>query len=88
MFRLWGKIMEDNHLIKDIVIVDDSDDTRTHKVFHALTEICNKFDLSQPIWLDSTTAQFKKHAKARFSQDSFIEPITFDYLEIHIIEED
>ena len=30
----------------------------------------------------------KRHAKARFTQDNFIETIDFDYLEIQIIEED
>ena len=39
MFRLWGKIWKDNRMIKDTVICDDSKDTRTHKIFHALQEI-------------------------------------------------
>lgn len=88
MFRLWAKVFQNNHLLKDTVICDESSDTRTHKVFHALDEVCYQFDLSKPIWLDSTVQEFKRHAKARFYQDNFIEPIEFDYLEIHIIEED
>ena len=32
--------------------------------------------------------EFKRHAKTRFYQDNFIEEIEFDYLEIHVIEED
>ena len=40
MFRLWGKIWTDNHLIKDTVIEIENDDTRTHKIFAALEEIC------------------------------------------------
>ena len=71
MFRLWGKEIKDNHMLRDTVICDDTDDTRTHN----------------PIWLDSTVKHFKKHGKARFYQDNFIEQIDFDYLEIHIIEE-
>ena len=30
----------------------------------------------------------RRHAKARFYQDSFIEQIDFDFLEIQVIEED
>ncbi len=82
MFRLWAKIFKDNHLLQD------SRDTRTHKVFDAIDQICYEFDLGKPIWLDSTIAEFKRHAKARFTQDNFMESIDFDYLEIHIIEED
>lgn len=88
MFRLWAKVFKENRMIKDTVICDDSDDTRTHKVFHAIDEICYQFDLGKPIWLDFTVQEFKRHSKARFTQDSFIENIDFDYLEIHVIEED
>ena len=88
MFRLWAKIIKDNHLLKDTVICDDSEDTRTHKVFHAIEEACYEFDLGKPIWLDSTISEFKRHDKARFTADNFIESIQFDYMEIQIIEED
>lgn len=88
MFRLWGKIWKDNHLIKDTVVYDDRNDTRTHKVFHCLEQICYEMDLSNPIWLENNVRHFQKHAKTRFTQDSFIEQIDFDYLEVQVIEED
>ena len=88
MFRLWGKIWKNNRMAADTVICDDSPDTRTHKVFRALDEICYTFDLSKPIWLDKNIREFQKHAKVRFYQDSFIDGIDFDYLEIQVIEED
>lgn len=88
MFRLWGKMFKDNHLLKDTVICNNKNDTRTHKVFDAIDQICYQFDLGKPIWLDSTIADFKRHDKTRFTQDNFIEAIDFDYLEIHVIEED
>lgn len=87
MFRLWGKIWKENHLIKDTVICNESDDTRTHKIFDALDAICYEFDLSKPIWLNSNIEEFKKRDKTRFSQDNFVDSIEFDYLEIQIIEE-
>ena len=88
MFRLWVKIFKDNRMLRDTVICDDTDDTRTHKIFHALEAACYEFDLGKPIWLDSTVAEFRRHSKARFYQDNFIESIEFDYMEIHVIEED
>ena len=89
MFRLWGKIFKDNHLLQDTVIEnDDRELNRTRKVFQGLEDICNQFDLSNPIWLDQNIAEFKRHSKTRFLQDSFIEGLPFDYVEIHVIEED
>lgn len=88
MFRLWAKIFKDNRMLKDTVIADSSDDTRTHKIFKALDNICYEFDLGKPIWLDATVKDFKRHDKTRFTQDNFMESIDFDYMEIHVIEED
>lgn len=75
-------------MLKDTVICDDRNETRTHKVFHALEEVCYQFNLSKPIWLDSNIQDFKRYDKTRFTQDNFIESIDFDYLEIHVIKED
>lgn len=87
MFRLWAKEFKDNHMIRDLVIEKDIDDTRTHKIFQALEEVCYDFDLSKPIWLENTIEDFKRHDKARFYQDNFVDSIDFDYLEIEVIEE-
>lgn len=89
MFRLWAKIWKNNKLVKDLVICnDDITLNRTRKIYKALDEICYEFDLSKPIWLDCTIVDFKRHDKTRFTQDNFIDVIDFDYLEIHVIEED
>ena len=88
MFRIWGKIWKDNHLLEDKVICDDTLNSRTKKVFAALDELCYAFDLSKPIWLEKNIHEFQKSAKTRFYQDNFIDEIEFDYLEFHVIEED
>ena len=66
MFRLWGKIWKNNRMAADTVICDDSPDTRTHKVFRALDEICYTFDLSKPIWLDTNIREFQNTQKSGF----------------------
>ena len=81
-------MIQDNHLLKDYTFVDESEDTCTHKIFRGLEQACLQFDLGKPIWLDATVAEFKRHAKARFTKDCFVEEIDFDFLEIHVIEED
>ncbi|MCM1090171.1 MAG: hypothetical protein NC092_03930 [Butyrivibrio sp.] len=86
--RIWAKEFRDNRMLCDTVIEDTEQDTRTHKVFRALEEVCRQFDLGHPIWLDKNIAEFKRHAKTRFYQDSFMETVNFDYLEFQVIEED
>lgn len=87
MFRIWAREFKDNKMLKDMVVCDDTDETRTHKVFRAIDKICLEFDLSHPVWLDNNVSDFKRHSKVRFRQDSFIEEIDFDYLELSVIEE-
>ena len=88
MFRLWGRMIQKNRMLKDLVISDDSSDSRTAKVVHAVAAICREFDLAQPIWLDSNIREFQICSKTRFGADHFIESIDFDYLEISIIEDE
>ena len=68
MFRLWGKIFKDNHMLRDTVIEDDRNDTRTHKIFDSLDQICYDLDLGKPIWLDSNIQEFNATAKLVFTR--------------------
>ena len=86
--RIWFKIFSDAHLISDVTIENYDNDTRTHKIFNCLEQACVELDLGQPVWLDKNVAEFKKNAKTRFTKDNFIEEIEFDYLELHVLEED
>ena len=86
--RIWGKICKDSRILEDRVIEDQSDETRTHKVFRAMDEFCDIFDLAKPLWLNASVREFQEHAKVRFYQDHFMEPIEFDYFEIQVLEED
>ena len=85
--RIWAKEFKDNRMLRDITIEDHSSLTRTKKVFAALVEVCHEFDLSRPIWLDVNINEFKRTSKTRFTADSFIDHIDFDFLEFQIIEE-
>ena len=89
MFRLWAKVWKSGHMIKDMTVSNkDRSLNRTKKIFSAIEDVCTEFDLSRPIWLDNSIAEFKKHDKVRFGKDNFIDEIDFDYLEIQVIEED
>lgn len=85
---IWFKIWSDAHLIRTETIEDDSEDTRTHKIFRALEEACLRFDLGKPIWLDANVEEFKRHSRTRFHKDNFVEEIDFDYLEMQVLKED
>lgn len=86
--RIWFKIFEDTHLVQSEMIENYEEDTRTHKIFAALAEACNRMDLGNPIWLDANITEFQKRSVTRFYKDNFVEDVDFDYLEMQILEED
>lgn len=89
MFRVWGRIIKENHLVQDhVACIDDPTMHRTQKVYAALDELCYTFDLSKPVWLKSNQEDFIRHARTRFTRDNFIDSIDFDYLDFYVIEED
>ena len=66
MFRVWGRTFKSNKMLQSTTIeLDIPDETRTHKVFMALEQICEEFDLSNPIWLDSNINEFKRIARSK-----------------------
>ena len=36
--KIWFKIIKGTHLLSDITVADESEDTRTHKIFRALEQ--------------------------------------------------
>lgn len=86
--KIWFKMMADTRIIRTETIEDDRNDTRTHKIFRALENICHEWDLAVPSWLKANQNEFLRRASTRFTQDNFVETIDFDYLEIQVLEED
>ncbi|MBR1860704.1 MAG: hypothetical protein IJ796_02425 [Lachnospiraceae bacterium] len=86
--RIWARQFKDTRMLCDELVVDNSTETRTHKVFNAIEKISKNMDLPQPIWLERNIKSFKQNSVVRFEKDSFIEEVPFDYLEIRVIEED
>ena len=60
MFRIWGKLIQDNHLLKDHTVCDDSNATRTQKVFHGKNEKTKPMVFGRAFgnWNDSFLALF------------------------------
>ncbi len=86
--KVWFRMYRGAKLLKQDVIEDDTEDTRTHKVFHALEAICHDWNLAEPYWLKKNEQDFIARAKTRFTKHNFIEAVEFDYMEMSILEED
>lgn len=86
MIRLWGKIIKENKIISQEVSECTDKKDPFLLVDRCLQALCKKLDISEPYWLDKNKQEYKKHLKASFTQDNFIETIDFDRFEIEVIE--
>ena len=86
--RFWFKLWKDTRLKKELTIERNEKDTRTHKVLHAVEDAVHEFDIGMPIWLEKNIKDFKRASRCRFYQDSFVEALDYDYLEVQVLEED
>ena len=63
MFKMWGKLIKDNHLLKDITAFrSDYSQSRTQMVFDCLDEICYELTWKADL-AGFQYKRFKLHAK-------------------------
>ncbi|GAU79645.1 hypothetical protein [Fusibacter sp. 3D3] len=88
MFRLWGQIVKKNNIVQNYVFEMDNEDLSFEKkLFKGIEDLCNRFDIANPIWMQDNTLGMKQVNKTRFKAQHFIEEIDFDYFEIEYLVE-
>ncbi|MCI5955449.1 MAG: hypothetical protein MRZ54_00505 [Clostridiales bacterium] len=78
--RLWVRLMKRHRVERDATVPCFRDDPDS-----ALRELLPKMDLSQPVWLPRHRADWNEYALTRFTPDHFMEPVSFDFMEISYI---
>lgn len=53
----------------------------------ALTEMCRALDLPCPIWLNKHENEYANFRRTAFTQEHFIEEISFDRMEIEFLDD-
>lgn len=88
MFKLWGKIIKNNTIVQSYVFESDKDELDFETLLNkGIEDICNRFDIGNPMWLHDNTLNMNQINKTSFKKQHFIEEIDFDYFEIEYFEE-
>lgn len=88
MIRIWGKVIKNNKIIMDDVATSDNEDNFEVAVKECINELCDKFDISKPYWLDTNTREYNRRRKTTFNEDNFIEDIEFDRFIVEQLEDE
>lgn len=88
MFKLWGKIIKKNNITHSQVIeINYEGLSLEERISVGISELCNAFDIANPIWMRDNQLEFDQINKTRFKAQHFIEEIDFDYFEIEYFTE-
>lgn len=87
MYKLWAKKIKDNKIIASLNTKNNENIASSQKLDKCFKEICQKFDLSVPLWLEKHDAEFSQFKYVTFYHDDFIDDIDFDKLEIELIDD-
>ena len=77
--KVWGKLKSEDRIITDVTLTKDDFTT-------ALMAVCDYFDLTKPIVCAKHMGEIKNFNRTVFFPDDFVEPVSFDTLEIEIID--
>lgn len=88
MYKLWAKKITKNHITDSIVVKNNEDIATSEKRDKCLKDICQKLDLSVPIWLKKHNEEFSQFKYVTFYPQDFIDDVDFDKLEIELIDDE
>lgn len=87
MLKIWGKIIKNNKIIKDKIVVSDLEGQYQEQLKECIIELCRSFDIEKPYWLPSNLNEYNSRNKTIFDKNNFIDEIDFDRFIIEEISE-
>lgn len=79
MFRIWAKVMKDDHIVNQTVY--ESEEKFTYSQFFTyLSQICDALDVPTPVLLKPHIFNYAKFNHVIFRPSDFMESIPFDKL--------
>lgn len=80
---LWVRTIRHNRIDRQLTEPCLRDDP-----IEALSDACQKLDISRPLWLDKNQREWEKFGQTRFLPDAFVDSVDFQRLEIEFIDPD
>ena len=79
MFRIWGKVIKDGHIIRQTTYEREEKFTYAH-FFNYLADICDALDVPTPVLLKTSIFNYAKFNHVIFRSSDFMEDVPFDRL--------
>jgi hypothetical protein len=86
MYKLWAKKISKHKIINSVTVKNKEDISPINKRDKCLKEICQKLDISMPIWLKKHETEFSQFKYVTFYPQDFVDEVDFDKLEIELLD--
>ena len=83
MSRLWIRLIRHHRIARQQTV-----DCAWGDQHEALREACRGLDVPAPIWLNKNETEFDRFRRTAFGEDSFVESISFDRMEIEFLDDE
>jgi len=77
---VWVKLISDNKVIRQ-----DMEPCEYKNAAEALNTLCERMDISRPLWLAKNNREWHVFFRTRFNPDQFLDTVTFDRMEMEWI---
>ena len=84
--RVYASVHTHNKIIKKYTTSSDNPDV-SRAFLECSEKIYKALDLSEPIWLSKHQRELSRFHRVRFRAEDFLEPISFDWIELEIIDD-
>ncbi len=87
MYKLWARKISRNKIINSITVKNKDNISNIDKRDKCLKEICQKLDISVPVWLKKHETEFSQFKSVTFYPQDFVDEVDFDKLEVELIDD-
>lgn len=87
--QVWGKIIRGHRTVQQLTLdLEESSLSLVSRVKMCVDDMVLELDLPRPIWFQQNERDILDFGRTEFHQDHFIEPISFSFFEIELIDEE
>ena len=82
--KVWASIHKNNRIILRASAESQLSDT-ADALLEALEIIYKELDIAEPVWVSKHARELSKYQHTKFKPEDFLEPVSFDFLEIEFV---
>ena len=83
---LSGKLIKGTKTLKETLVEENNESLSFRDALEeCLIRLCAELDIPVPLWLQKNTTEFARYRRTFFTNEQFVEKVSFDKFEIRLV---